>query len=735
MNDFQKWLISRIPSLVPYHLPNVNIGTDRLSLTFEHRNEKIEPLSLNVNSINEKNDHTGEVLKFTLPGQPPDIQFVKRLQNTPIYISSLTGKNYNIYLIDFYEWSPVTTIFRIIYFHLIEKDSKIELRISVPSLINNGDTNQNNTFYLSHSGVGKNNVEDEYLTIEISEKDIKDKVLIFSLSENQSNSGGLNIKPMLEKLLKLESLVKTNHILNNLKIQNVKIQQLIDELWYHQRGLKPDRSLKNVDGITDIWSIELCHYMGWSIPENMTKKTFSHLLKDHDPIKEIYYKAYFTDSYTADEIIDSLQDWWDQYSLPLYRMKLLIMIQTDPSLIFVIYSLALQMRLPWSEQLYKLSHNFIQVPQIALLACLFQMAILKTGKDNMVRIIPGSGHIGNVGTLRRGDLGYAYTRFGKVHFSALENKNVEIFKINKKVILSHNRNLDQLTITPDLPTAKLDKLHNNSIVIQIDKTVIQVPLLWNKSEILLPGCRIRWIFKKDRFQFTCQAKRSGLKLKINNQSIDFSHSNHVHYYHPIKKSVHESAFSLFDRLGRSYIMNWPASQEKVNLIGWMQDRYGLLVEKYNLGINSHQMPNIVNESGLINVFFDIYSSRDKIRIVSKKRAENIPITKITNGRKLKLMSYLHTESKGSLVVVIDDELKIQKRDLEKLFLSTIGFSPLTYYESEIKKKINNPFLIFVGGKDSISQIRVIKSISKSSILSIGYPDGILCLNKILSDKA
>jgi hypothetical protein len=735
MNDLQNWLISRIPSLVPCHLPEINFGTDRLSLKYDSRNEITNPLSLRVQSRNEKNDLTEDGLNFTVSGQSPEIQFIKRMQHTPFYISSLSGTTYNMYLIDFYEWSPVTTIFRIFYFHSIEPDSKIELRVSAPSQTDDGNINQDQKFYLSHSGIGKNEVKDEYLTIEVSEKDTKNRILILTLSENQTLPGDLSIKSILEKLGKLESVVKTSHILNDLKIQNVKIRQLIDELWNRQKGLNPDRSLQTVDGITDIWSHELCQYMGWSISGSTTKTKLMNLLKDSDPIKELYYKAYFTDSYTLDEIIESLQAWWDQYSLPLYRMKLLRMIQTDPSLIFVIYLLAHQMRLPWYEQLYDMSHNFFKTPQIALLACLFQIAILKTGKDNIVRIIPGAGYTGNVGALRRGDIEYAYTHFGRFHFSALVKKNVELLKINKKVILSHNRNLDQLTVSPDLPTAKLDKLRTNPIVIQIDKTVIQIPLLWKKSEILLPDCRIRWIFKKDRFQFTCQAKKPGISLKINDQYIDFTQSNHAHYYHPVEKSGNGSSFNLFDRWGRSYTMNQYTPRENVNLIGWIQDRYGLLVEKYNLGINFHQIPKVVNASGSINVFFEINSNLDKIRIASKKRIENIPIRKITDSRKINLMSYLHTESKGTLVVIVDDELKIQKREFEKLFLSTIGFIPLIYYKSEIKKKINNPFLIFIGERDTMSQIREIKGLSKVPLLSISYPEGILQLNKILSDTA
>jgi len=736
MNDLQNWLISKIPTLVPCHLPQIKLGTDRLSLKFENGNEKSNPLSLGVQSVNENNEFTDYNLNLTLSGGTPETQFTKRLENTPYYISSLTCDNYNLYLIDFYQWIPVTTIYRIFYFHSVKHNAKIDLRISTSIMKNVSETEKFEDWYLLHSGDVKKEAGNELVAIDSSETYKKSQVFILSVSENQSHSDDLSVRPILEKLSKLESTVKAHHILLNLKIQNKKQKQLVDELWSQQKGLNPDRKhsrSNSLVGFTELWNNELCRYMGWIIPKNNTKTTFVKILKDADPIKEFFYKAFFADFYTTDDIIESLQTWWDQYSLPLYRMKLRRTIQKDPSLIFVIYSLALQMQLPWSEQLYKMSNSFFHEPQIALLASLFQIAILKVGKDDKVRVIPGSGQTGNVGSVSRGDIKYAYTRFSSSHFTIITKNNAELFKINKRVILSHNKNLDQLTITPPLQPVNLDRLHTNSISIQIDNLTVNIPLLWKNSELTFPGCRIRWIFKKDRFQFTCQAKKPGINLKIDNHIIDFSHSNHTRYYHPVKKLKQESCLNLYDCLGRSYIMEQKSPQEKINLVGWIQDPYGLFVEKYNLVIYSHHIPFVANQSGLINTSLDINTKLDRIGVISKKRAENIPIRKITSSLKIKLMTYLDTASRGTLVIVIDDELKINKEESEKLFISTLGFIPLIYYRSEMKKKINLPFLIFIGEKESLSRIREVKGLSNSSVLSIKYPEGIIHLFKILSD--
>ena len=94
--------------------------------------------------------------------------------------------------------------------------------------------------------------------------------------------------------------------------------------------------------------------------------------------------------------------------------------------------------------------------------------------------------------------------------------------------------------------------------------------------------------------------------------------------------------------------------------------------------------------------------------------------------------YQHGEGKGTLVVIIDDGINVQKQEVEKSFSSKLGFSPLIYYRSEIKKKLGYQFLIFIGKTESGSQFHEIKGLTKSPVLSISYPDGISDLYEILT---
>jgi hypothetical protein len=457
------------------------------------------------------------------------------------------------------------------------------------------------------------------------------------------------------------------------------------------------------------------------------------VIEDSDPIKKTIYKAYFSDSLTQDEIIELIQIWWDQYSLPLYRMKLLKTIKTDPSLIFVIYLLALQMRMPWSDELYRISGNFYHLPQIGLLACIMQIGMIKKELNKTIRFIPGSGFKGNRVIIRRDKVEYSQSRYGTVCFTRLTEQEVELVKINKRVIITHNPNLDQIKIMPLFMPLSLNHFRRNLITFRIDDRLVHVPLVWKKAEITLSGCRIRWIFKKDRFQFTCQTNQSDKALKINDEKIDFSQSKQAKYYYSGKKSENKSGLKVFDNLGRSFILGHKTSKKEARLIGWIQDRYGLLVEKYNISFNTHQNLRTTDESGWINTSVELPTYISDIAIISKKMSETISIRKITNGFKLKLIDYLPSKRKGAFVIVIDDQLNIQRSAVQGLCLEEFGFIPITIYKSEIKNGKHLPLMIRLTKKDSLYQFGLDKRLSRSAILFVRYPEGITDMFYILSE--
>jgi len=739
MNDFQNWLITKLPSLIPCQLSEIISGTAQLSLSFESKSGVDDPLSIRVKSTKKTDEISEDELKYSISHQRSDIQFVKRLQNTPFFISCLANEEFTLYIVDFYQWSPVTTLYRIFYFQLLDQDFRFELDMPLKTKKNEDSDYNVGDWYLTHSGSGTYEANPLRARLSFSGKEMEEKVLIFSFSEKKLSTGELSINGLIGELNKLEERAKKSHILKDIKVQDVKKQRLIDELWTRQKGLNPDRQLNalySAENIPDIWTDELCHYMGWqSSGRTGSKPDINHFLNNREPIVKFCFAAYFEETHTPDEVIKTLQEWWDQYSLPLYRMKLLKSVATDPSLIFMIYSLATEMQLPWSDQLYRLSNFFYNQSQIALLACLFEMIVIRTKKDQTIQVKSGSGKRGNTQSIRRGKIEYFHTCYSKNNYTTVREKNVEILKIDKDVIVIHSEKMDQIAIQPHILPINLKSLHALTISIQVGNYLLQVPLLWKKAELSIAGCRIRWIYKKDRFQLTCHLMKPGSQVKIDGKDINFTDSNKIRLYHPVNKIENEGFFRLFDVSGRSFISINSISPKEVMLLGWMQDRHGLLVDRLNICLNSHQIFCSAQSSGLINASFDINPKLKTIGLTSRKINQDIPIRKIDNRSYLKYMSYLHSENKGTLIVVVDDELKIQMKEIQDLFIKNLGFIPYIIYQSEIKMKMNIPHIIYIGEKDTLYRFYEKSSFSKTSILSISSPGGIQQLFKILTGLA
>jgi hypothetical protein len=723
MSKFQNWLLSKLPLLIPTRLPGIEYGSKRLSIQFgSQNNSTINPLDIRVKSCQNSLACKENVLVYSLSGKSPELQFTKRIKNTPIYLSCLSNERYNLYIVDFFEWIPFTTLYRALYFQSVIEDVHIELQFHDSVKKYDDQICQLKDWYFSYPKNTNLNLKGKKLAGSFSAKDLFQKLFIFSYSEDQSAGSDLSPEILTEKLAQLETKVTKNHILQCLKIQDIERIELIDELWFRQKEISPDRKINSHDTSSSIWKDELIRYMGWGNFQNARREIQIDYNEDKpESIKGILYDAYFKEKYDEEMIKNLIQKWWDQYSLPIFHLKLSKLIQTDVFLVFIIYSFALRMQLPWAGLLHQLANSFYHIPQLALLSYLFQIAMLKIEDNRSIKFIPGPGIKGNVGIVKRADIEYRQTRFGKVQFTSLSKQNSQFIKINKRVVLVHNRKLDHFTLVPHLISVSDRDLFHNPIVVEVDARFYQIPLVWKKAEITLPGCRIRWILKKERFQLTCNVKSSVSSLKIDDHVIDITHSNHVKFYYPVKKTDRKGIIQLYDDRGRSFVMQNDLSTKKVFLLGWLEDRYGLIAEKFNICIKSRQIPQSANESGFINTSFSLPADVDKIEVKSKHLSNIVYIYRIIDTVKVKLLTFHPLLSKGIILVVYDDKLGPIKKELEQFFHSTFGFTPLILSSEQITKSHNIKIMILVGEEKNLSQLQKKKAFANSLILPLRFP--------------
>jgi len=740
MNDLKQWLLAKLPVLVPYNISPVLSGTQDFSIKFGTLDGNEDPFNLTLKS-KKKNDYSYDDIRFSLSGETPELQSIKRLRKTPFLISSLSYENSGIFIVDFYEWEPITLIYRIFYFQSLSENKNLEIQLPKDYIQTDPNIFKIRNTSFTVNGSSSMQATESTLKIPLSVDKNGDQVFICSLSEKHRLSHELSINSLIVKINKLENLAQKYHILNKIKIQNRKKQDILDELWFTQKGINPDRQLNksfyedtlNDDGAF-LWAVRLIHYMGWNgLNNDKIKKKYQHSISEFHDNYKFFVDSYFKNNYESDGLIDSLQSWWDQFSLPLYRLKFKRELKYNPSLVFVIYSLSLHLKLPWSQDLYLLSNSFCEEPQIAILAHLNQLIIILDDKKNTIKVIPGPVIAGNVKSLRRGGADFCYTNFGNKYFTSLYQENTELIRIDKEVILLLNQTQNTITVKPNIIPLELNRFYNNDISIQLNNKKYKIPLIWKKAELSLQDCRIRWIFKKDRFQITIHSSKSLSSIKIEDKVVDLTDEK-ITYYHSIVNSVNTAVIKLLDISGRSYILNRDNSKNTVQLIGWIQDRHGLFVDRYNIRLNYRQILSRPQESGHIRRSFSLPSKFDRVAIFSKKIYQDIPIKRIKNMAFRNLMLCSPHEGNSMILAVLNDKLKNQKTDIEHLFFDLLGFIPFILYKSETTKGLNNQYVVHIDPTDTRYKSENNSDYSKSFGLSLSYPEGLKTLFDLVSEK-
>ena len=741
MNNLKEWLISKLPILVPCQFSQIISGTQNFSIKFGAQQCTFDPLYLTLQSKKKNNNSDDPALVFSVSGESPELRLIKRLRKTPFYISSLSYKHFTLFIIDFYEWTPDTLIYRIFYFQSLS--DRITFEIQLPNQYEQADQHifKIGNCYFTTPGSSSDPLVNSELKIPISGDENGDQSIICVFSEKQLSSDGLSVGLLLEKIDQLEDITGKFHILNHIRIQNKMKQDILDELWCSQKGINPDQQIsdahvnentRNAD--TFLWSLLLSNSMGWNqfIGNNLINK-YQNLIDGMNDRYQILYNAYFNNNYKDNELVNALQSWWDQYSLPLYRMKFDRDLNDNPSLIFIIYSLSLRMNLPWSQDLYHMSNSFYQSSQIALLAILNQMMIILTDQDDTIKIIPGHGFAGNVQSLRRRNSIVRYTHYGKRNFTSLSEGNKQLLKIDKEIILQYNLKQNEIAIYPNILSCELDRLHKNNISIRLNNILYHIPLIWKRAELSLPDCRLRWIFKKDRFQITCQPDKSLQSLRIDDKIVNFNHKK-ITFYRSAGKYEKIVALKLLDISGRSFILNQNISENFAQIIGWIQERNGLLIDHANVRVNSHYLKYGFQESGRIKLSFALPSKVTGVEIVTKKIHQIIPIKKIKNKVCQTLMMYSPQASKSLFLAVLDDKLKVRREEIRSLFLDLLGFVPFIVYNSEVRKGFYTNYFVRVDESDVLYHFDDSNRNRRSQILSLKYPEGVQNLFNILSEK-
>lgn len=738
MTEIKNLVINLLSKLVPCESLDFRVGSADFYLTYDQSLPATNPLRIKLFSDPDGKSNPS-VINYSLSNSENSIIHIKRIRQTPFYFSQFDDGDTGLQIIDFYQWFPATTIFRVFYYQSCIKNPR--LKISIPPVIKtiNDHVLQLNDAFFGYYSLVEGKLEKDNLTFFLNENNLHPELVVTAFSQNFKELEDLTPQKIVAKMNRLTEISKTNHIQNSIKVQDKKIEKEIDEIWSREKSLtpdlKPDISLKkNLGGNRNhtFWTRELCRLMEWKSPLDVINNFSSSEIRpetsqsEMDETENQLIALYKADQYLSKDVQVLLQRWWNQYSLPLYRIKVEKKLKAFPENLFIIYFIALCHRVCWHEQLYSICDQFTNWPILALLAKIYQLFVVTGRQETCVTFLPGCQWTGNSKGLSRERIGYRLTRFGQKIYTSLAVDKKEIVKIDKEAVLKFDQSENVISV---LSAINDDELRCNTVTLIVDKFTLKFPLIWRKTEISFQGLRLRYLFKKDRFQLTFQKKKNIEYAEMNGEKLTFDRSLKLTRYLAIKAEKIHHGLGVYDNYGRTYHLNKNHSIQSCIVHGWLQDKFGILVEKINLIMHSQQKLFSSSQAGLINYEIDIPAEIDQVKIVAKKLNTIITKGKTINSFVTKLLSYSVKESDGCLVVVVDDNLSSKIKSIKRIILQILEFHPYYILKSEIKFKLSYLPLIFITSADDKIGIEDKSVFSNLPFLRVGISED---LNNIAS---
>jgi hypothetical protein len=232
--------------------------------------------------------------------------------------------------------------------------------------------------------------------------------------------------------------------------------------------------------------------------------------------------------------------------------------------------------------------------------------------------------------------------------------------------------------------------------------------------------KVRWIFKKDRFQLTIHRGKQIQEFDIDGERYNFNKSTRQKYYRRIKPSSSTFGIQVSDDQGRSYFIDQKESNRESIVAGWIQDRYGLFIENFNIRYGSRQITMSIPESGFVTSPLLLPQIVRQIKIQAKRIAQNQSLNVVDNPVIKRYLNYSFQRGKGNLIVVLDDKLYEKFNDICKYFEKYLSFQPIFIFKKEIIGKLSSTQIIFIDASKEDCQIENKSSFSNRPFLSIGF---------------
>ncbi len=436
---------------------------------------------------------------------------------------------------------------------------------------------------------------------------------------------------------------------------------------------------------------------------------------------DFFYVAYFGNGADSGILAKRLQQWWNRYSMPIYNQWWKRQLEQAPEKLFIIFLLALQLRIPWSETILIRCNEFVAVPLFRLLVELGKVLLIRHNHNGKLTIVPGSAQAGNIaGTLARDrSLRIKITRFGSEKYFTVFHKNRQIIKVDKDISCEVNRGGDGYSFFPSIYPCGLSDFMINLLSIEDRMMMVRIPLVWRKGSIEVNALRVRWLLKKNRFQLTLHARSDIENYRVNSQEVTLRRGERkVIYLYPEKIPV-KGLLLITSSEGASIHFRQRSIKRVIRIIGWISDQYGVFIPKINYQYSKRQHLLETDPAGQVDHELIIPAGISRLSFLVKRYVEHVKLNQYSNEKVEKFFRYDPAESPERFIVRLAGKNAQTAETVQDFFRSEFAFIPEIIMDAGYGMHTVTEGLLACPGGGSNAKL----SNADKKILCIDYPVG------------
>jgi hypothetical protein len=638
-----------------------------------------------------------------------DVHYINRIYKTPFYVSYLNDNNLSLKIVDFYEWHPETSIYRLIIVKKINYDlnaQTIKLSLGHNKNIRKDSENEvqinNATIKFSE----KSKVEKNIVSLE---KSIKPETIAFSCVINfaEKNNENCSLENVINKFHKLYAKCKSNHISNFFLTKNLNAEKELDELWNKQKVIFPDLKFdtnlsddKNKQLVIKFWIKDFYEYFNIDnkLNEQNTflvkegkKKLNSLELLDNIPSKSDILRFYLYSDFQDIVAQKQIQQWWDVYSLPIFETAFNAKFKNDPEEVFAVYFLAISFKFPWAKILIEqiensiISHANWPFHNFLFLLSFLYKRILRINNSKTV-YSPGYFWDNNYKSIIgfKGKQLYEVTKFANIIYVKIAHGHEFKLKINKLCRISFEDKNNIISLCPFLNDNNNNLKSSKIVKISINGYIINFPLVWENGYLEFSFLKLKWILKKNRFQFTFDSSEK-CKIYFNDESLNLVKEKKLIHYYSVSQSTPQICLALFNNRGGVNFSRFNKKDNSFIVSGYALSKYGVITNNilYSKNIRKQKLITNDSDSNDKNVI-QFNDNIHKIDFYVKNFSQSITIPYL-NVDFIDRFLNLNSFNSHRLIINIDKNFSKDIKIILDFFKDNFGFRPEYFIQNENTK--------------------------------------------------